>query len=93
MRQAVRARELASSPPAPSPAKRTKRSPPQLPPQELARLASKQLTYLHALVESRERPFPGPYGLEEPIAAVVKFVKGAHSAWSAVREHKKICCC
>lgn len=84
-RDAVNARALASSPPAPSPSKRPKRAAPHLPPQELARLAGRQHAYLIDLVESKRKPFPGPVGLEEPIAAVVKFVKEAHSAWAAVR--------
>lgn len=85
MRQAVTARGLALSAPAPSPSKRPKRAAPQVPPQELARLADKQLSRLRALLAGTEHPYPGPCGLEEPVSAVVKFFKETHSAWAAVR--------
>lgn len=84
MRQAVTARGLSSSTPAPSPSKRPKRAAPQLAPQELARLADKQLNHLRRLLAGTEHPYPGPCGLDEPVSAVVKFFKEAHSAWATV---------
>lgn len=84
MRQAVTARGLASSPPAPSPSKRPKRAGPQLPPAELARLAQKQKEVLKALINGSRRPYPGPCGLEGQVEQVVKFGRDAHVAWTAV---------
>lgn len=84
MRQTVTARELVSSPPAPSPSKRPKRAGPYYAPYDLHRLAGRQIAHLHALVSGNERPFPGPIGLEEPIGAVTKFVTEAHAYWSMV---------
>lgn len=81
MRQTITARQLANSPPAPSPSKRPKRANPRLPPKELARLAKKQLKTLKGLLDGAERPFPAPYGVERPVGEIVKFVKKAHSAW------------
>lgn len=93
MRQAVTARGLSSSTPAPSPSKRPKRAAPQLPPQELARLADKQLNHLRRLLAGTEHPYPGPCGLDEPVSAVVKFFKEAHSAWAAVSLLSSSCLC
>ncbi|CBN76056.1 hypothetical protein Esi_0292_0015 [Ectocarpus siliculosus] len=83
MRQAVTARRLAKSPPAPSPSKRPKRAAPQVAPKELVRLANKQLKTVRGILDGTERPFPGPCGVERPVADVVKFVKKAHNAWLA----------
>ncbi|CAB1104382.1 unnamed protein product [Ectocarpus sp. CCAP 1310/34] len=83
MRQAVTARRLAKSPPAPSPAKRPKRAAPQVTLKELVRLANKQLKTVRGILDGTERPFPGPCGVERPVADVVKFVKKAHNAWLA----------
>lgn len=83
-RQTVTARELASSPPAPSPSKRPKRAGPQFSPQELTRLAAQKVAHLDALLDGSDRPFPGPVGLDEPISVVSKFVKDAHTSWVAV---------
>lgn len=84
MRQAVTARRLASSPPAPSPSKRPKRAGPQLPPRELARLAEKQLAYLRGLLAGAERPYPAHCGLEGPVSELIRFVTKAYAAWKAV---------
>lgn len=84
MRQAVMARGLSSSPPAPSPSKRPKRSALQLPPQELARLADKKVKCLRGLLAGTERPYMGPCGVEGPVAEVVKFVRAAYGAWMVV---------
>ena len=84
MRQAVTARRLASSPPAPSPSKRPKRAGPQLPPRELARLADKQLAYLRGLLSGAERPYPAHCGLEGPVSELIRFVTQAYTAWKAV---------
>lgn len=84
MRQAVTARRLASSPPAPSPSKRPKRAGPQLPPRELARLADKQLAHLRGLLSGAEEPYPTHCGLEGPVSELVRFVTKAYAAWKGV---------
>eukprot|EP00752_Nemacystus_decipiens_P006432 g5794.t1 len=86
MRQAITARRLANSPPAPSPSKKPKRACPQLPPKELARLAKKQLGTIRKLLDGSGRAYPGPCGVERPVGEIVKFVKKAHSAWMAARQ-------
>lgn len=84
MRQAVTARRLASSPPAPSPSKRPKRTGPQLPPRELSRLADKQLTHLRGLLSGAERPYPTHCGLDSPVSELVRFITKAYASWKAV---------
>lgn len=83
MRQAITARRLANSPPAPSPSKKPKRAGPQLTPKDLAKLAKKQLGTLRKLLDGSGRAYPGPCGAERPVGEIVKFVKKAHSAWMA----------
>lgn len=83
MRQAITARRLANSPPAPSPSKKPKRAGPQLAPKELARLAKKQLGTIRKLLDGSGRAYPAPCGVERPVGEIVKFVKKAHSAWMA----------
>lgn len=83
MRQQVTARRLANSPPAPSSSKKPKRAGPQLAPKELARLTKKQLGTIRKLLDGSGRAFPGPCGVERPVAEIKKFVKKAHSAWMA----------
>ena len=84
-RETVTAKALASSPPAPSPSRRTKKRtspPPTL--QEMRRLANKQIKHLRGLLAGTERPYPGPWGLEGSISEIAGFVKEAHSAWMVV---------
>lgn len=83
MRQAITARRLANSPPAPSPSKKPKRASPQLAPKELAKLAKKQLGTIRKLLDGSGRPHPGPCGVERPVGDILKFVKKAHGAWMA----------
>lgn len=81
MRQAITARRLANSPPAPSPSKKPKRAGPQLTPKELAKLAKKQLGTLRKLLDGTGRPYPAACGVDRPVGEIIKFVKKAHSAW------------
>lgn len=81
MRQAITARRLANSPPAPSPSKKPKRAGPQLAPKELAKLAKKQLGTLRKLLDGTGRPYPEPCGVKRPVDEIIKFVKKAHGAW------------
>lgn len=53
--------------------------------QDLLMKAYRAAAYLRRLIEHVERVHSGPCGLEQPVAALVKFICEAHATWTKVK--------